>query len=217
MWAAWLLVWGRLGFRRGPAPIPLGMGRWGIGLFIEPSVRRLVAEQLGVATDDLVSAVSLRGDLAADSLDLIDLTVALEAEFAIVVPDRIVDLAGTYGELVEAIGRLIRARRESEATSADLPRVWVRIGPPAGVARGTLERTERWTPYAAETIVADALRAGHGARVDVTVASTSAAACAGVRRGFARAVEQGVELSVHAQGDVPVRVGRTSSDAAVAP
>jgi acyl carrier protein len=191
------------------------MGRWGMGLFIEPSVRRLVAERLGVCAEDLISAVSLREDLAADSLDLIDLTVALETEFAIAVPDRIMDRAGTYGELVEAIGRLILAHREAESDAAELPQVWVRIVPGTNVARGTLERADWWTPYTAEVITEDVLRAGQGARVDVTVATTSAAGCARVRRGLARAVDHGVELRVRRDDHAPAPPAAKPVDAPI--
>jgi acyl carrier protein len=215
MWAAWWSVWAARVVHRRPSPIPLGMGRWGMGLFIEPSVRRLVAERLGVRIEDLISAVSLRGDLAADSLDLIDLTVALEAEFAIAVPDRVMNRAGTYGELVEAIGRLILARREAESHAAELPHVWVRILPPKGASRGTLERADWWTPYTAELITADVRRAGYGARVDVTVSTSSSAGCARVRLGLARAVEDGVELSVRRDDRPPVPPAATPVDAPV--
>ena len=58
---------------------------------MEPHVRRLVAEHLGVGVEELVSEVSLRDDLAADSLDLVELALALEGEFPIAVPERILD------------------------------------------------------------------------------------------------------------------------------
>ncbi len=69
--------------------------------------------------EDLVSDVSLRDDLAADSLDLIELTQALEGAFAIVVPERILDGVRTYGDLVQTIGLLIRAHREAVAHGAE--------------------------------------------------------------------------------------------------
>jgi acyl carrier protein len=189
-----------------------------VGLFIEPSVRRLVAERLGVDANDLMPAVSLRGDLAADSLDLIDLTVALETTFAITVPDRVMDRAGTYGELVEAMGRLIRARRDDEAHAAECPPVCARITPRTGVSRTAIEHFEFWTPYAAQTLVDDALRAGCGARVDVTVATTSAACCARVRQSFTRAVDHGVEIHVRRDDHPPAPVvdGATATRVAVA-
>ena len=93
-----------------PRWTPAGLGKWGMDEFVEPHVRRLVAGHLGVGVEELVSGVSLRDDLAADSLDLVELAVALEGEFAIVVPERILDEVRTFGDLVRATGLLIHTR-----------------------------------------------------------------------------------------------------------
>jgi acyl carrier protein len=74
---------------------------------VEPRVRRLVSTHLGVGLEQLVADVSLRDDLAADSLDLAELALALEGTFTIVVPDRILASVRTYHDLVVATGRLI--------------------------------------------------------------------------------------------------------------
>src|SRR5437867_166931 len=154
--------------------VPAVLGRSGMELFVEPSVRALIADQLGVGTEELVAEVSLRDELAADSLDLVELAMALEAEFAIVVPERTLDQMRTYGDLVQATGLLIRTRCEEEAGGAERPlRMWVRITPPAGGSAGTLERTGWLTPYTAETVAEDALRAGDGARLELTVAAST--------------------------------------------
>src|SRR5881396_1540356 len=110
--------------------LPAVLGRWGMYEFVEPHVRRLVVEHLGVGVEELVADVSLRDDLAADSLDLVELSMALEGEFAIVVPERILDEVRTYGDLIAATNLLIRARCEAEARGAEGPaRFWVRIVP----------------------------------------------------------------------------------------
>jgi acyl carrier protein len=105
--------------------ISAGPGTWGTNEFVEPYVRRLVAEHLGVGAEELVSHVSLRDDLAADSLDLVELAVALEGEFAIVVPERVVADVHTYSDLVRATAALIRAR--CAETGAAQPPARVRI------------------------------------------------------------------------------------------
>src|SRR6266516_2096865 len=154
--------------------VPAVLGRSGMELFVEPSVRALIADQLGVGVEELVPGVSLRDDLAADSLDLVELTMALEAEFGIVVPERILDQVRTYGDLVQATGLLIRARRAAEGRAAEPPlRMWTRVVPPAGKSGGSLERAGRLTPYTAETIAEDAVRAGHGAQREVPVAASA--------------------------------------------
>jgi acyl carrier protein len=167
-------------------------------LFVECSVRRLVADHLGVGLEELVAGVSLREDLAADSLDLVELAMMLEAEFGIAVPERILDRVRTYGDLVQATGLLIRARRAAEARAAEPPlRMWARVVPPAGESAGTLERAGWLTPYAAETIAEDAVRAGHGTRLEVTVAAgTDDIGFARVRHHFTWLRERDVRVTV---------------------
>src|SRR5258705_2521689 len=55
---------------------------------VEPAVRRTVAEHLGVDAKDLAPGGSLADELAADSLDLVELALALEAQWGIPVPGR---------------------------------------------------------------------------------------------------------------------------------
>ena len=164
-------------------------------LFVEPSCRRLVADHLGVGVEQLVAGVSLREDLAADSLDLVELAMALEAEFGIVVPERLLDRVRTYGDLVRATGLLIRARRAAEVRAAEPPlRMWARR---AGKSGGSLERAGWLTPYAAETIAEDAVRAGHGPGLELTVAaSTDDVGLTRVQRQFAWLGERDVRVTV---------------------
>lgn len=190
--------------RRGryvPRGVPGTLGRWGTELFIEPSVRRLVAQHLGVGLEDLGTEVSLRDDLAADSLDLVELAMALETEFAIVVPERVLDRVRTYGDLVEATGLLIRTRCGAKTHGATTPpRVSVRIVPLAAESSGSFERTGWLTPYAAETIAEDALRAGWGTRLEVTIAASTAAGVARVQQQFAGLGERGIQVIVRDDG-----------------
>jgi len=165
--------------------------------FVEADVRRVVADCLGVGSEELGSEISLRDDLAADSLDLVELAMALEAEFAIVISERILDRVRTYGDLVETTGVLVQRRCEAEAAGAERPlRMWVRITPPAGGSAGTLERTGWLTPYTAETVAEDALRAGKGAQLEVTVAASTVAGLDRVQQQFARLGTRGVQVSV---------------------
>jgi acyl carrier protein len=173
------------------------LGRRNMNEFVEPHVRRLVAERLGVGVEELVSDVSLRDDLAADSLDLVELAMALEGEFAIVVPERILDEVRTYSDLVHTTSLLIRARCEAEARGAEPPdRIWVRIVPAGGESSGTLERTGWLTPYTAETIAEDAVAAGRGASLEVKVAASATAGLARVQHQFARLGARGVQVTV---------------------
>ena len=54
---------------------------------IEPRVKKIVAEQLGVNEADVKSESSFVNDLGADSLDTVELVMALEEEFECEIPD----------------------------------------------------------------------------------------------------------------------------------
>ena len=54
---------------------------------IEQRVKKIVAEQLGVAEDQVTNEKSFVDDLGADSLDTVELVMALEDEFHIEIPD----------------------------------------------------------------------------------------------------------------------------------
>jgi len=54
---------------------------------IEERVKKIVAEQLGVKVEEVISAASFVEDLGADSLDTVELVMALEEEFETEIPD----------------------------------------------------------------------------------------------------------------------------------
>jgi len=54
---------------------------------IEARVKSVVVEQLGVNEDEVTNAASFVDDLGADSLDTVELVMALEEEFATEIPD----------------------------------------------------------------------------------------------------------------------------------
>ncbi len=54
---------------------------------IEEQVKNIVAEQLGVKEDEVTNDASFVDDLGADSLDTVELVMALEEDFETEIPD----------------------------------------------------------------------------------------------------------------------------------
>ena len=62
-------------------------------------IRTIVVEQLGVEPADVTANASILDDLGADSLDVVELVMALEEEFDIEVPDEAVETIRTIGDM----------------------------------------------------------------------------------------------------------------------
>lgn len=70
-------------------------------------LRALIADQLGIAIDDINMDTHIINDLGADSLDLVELIMALEDEFNLVVTDEAARELYTVREISEFIEKLI--------------------------------------------------------------------------------------------------------------
>jgi acyl carrier protein len=70
---------------------------------IEPRVRKIVAEQLGVNEADVKSESSFVNDLGADSLDTVELVMALEEEFECEIPDEDAEKITTVQQAVDYV------------------------------------------------------------------------------------------------------------------
>ena len=66
-------------------------------------VRAIIAEQLGVKIEEVTDAASFVEDLGADSLDTVELVMALEEEFGIEIPDEDAEKMGSVGEAIKYI------------------------------------------------------------------------------------------------------------------
>jgi acyl carrier protein len=70
---------------------------------ISERVKSIVAEQLGAAADDVTSKASLIEDLGADSLDIVELVMALEEEYEMEIPDEDAEKIQTVEDIVTYI------------------------------------------------------------------------------------------------------------------
>ena len=70
---------------------------------IEESVIKMVAEQLGVKEEDVKSTSSFVEDLGADSLDTVELIMALEEEFDAEIPDEEAEKISTVQDAISYI------------------------------------------------------------------------------------------------------------------
>ena len=66
-------------------------------------VKKIVSEQLGVEEADVKPEASFANDLGADSLDTVELVMALEEEFGIEIPDEAAEKIATVQDAVNFI------------------------------------------------------------------------------------------------------------------
>jgi acyl carrier protein len=64
----------------------------------EDRVREIIVEQLGVSADQVKPEARFIDDLGADSLDTVELIMALEEEFNVEIPDEDAEKMATVGD-----------------------------------------------------------------------------------------------------------------------
>lgn len=72
-------------------------------------VKKIVADQLSVEPEKIVPAANFANDLGADSLDTVELVMALEEEFDIEIPDEAAEKITTVQEAVNYISDKVAA------------------------------------------------------------------------------------------------------------
>ena len=70
---------------------------------LNDKIKTIIAEQLGVKKEEVTEAAKFIDDLGADSLDTVELVMALEEEFGIEIPDEDAEKMVTVGEAVKYI------------------------------------------------------------------------------------------------------------------
>lgn len=66
-------------------------------------MKKIIVEQLGVEEDEITLESSIIDDLGADSLDIVELIMAIEEEFGIEIPDSETEKLNTVGDAVEYV------------------------------------------------------------------------------------------------------------------
>ena len=70
---------------------------------IEAKVKNIIADQLGVGEDEIKPESSFIEDLGADSLDIVELVMAMEEEFEVEIPDEEAENIKTVGDAINYI------------------------------------------------------------------------------------------------------------------
>ena len=72
-------------------------------MVVEDKIKSIIADQLGVKPEEVTPAASFVDDLGADSLDTVELIMALEEEFNIEIPDEDAEKMKTVGDAIKYI------------------------------------------------------------------------------------------------------------------
>ena len=76
---------------------------------VEEKIRKIICEQLDVPEKDVVPEASFVDDLGADSLDQVELIMAMEEEFNISIPDEDAEKIGTVQDAIDYINKASEA------------------------------------------------------------------------------------------------------------
>ena len=75
---------------------------------VEEKIKKIICEQLDVAEKDVVPEASFVDDLGADSLDQVELIMAMEEEFDVSIPDEDAEKIGTVQDALDYVKKASR-------------------------------------------------------------------------------------------------------------
>ena len=73
-------------------------------------VKKIIVDQLGVNAEQVTEEASFIDDLGADSLDTVELVMALEEEFGMEIPDEEAENIATVGQAVDVVIKKLEAK-----------------------------------------------------------------------------------------------------------
>ena len=76
---------------------------------IEERVKKIVVEQLGVKEEEVTTSASIVDDLGADSLDTVELVMALEEEFECEIPDEEAEKITSVQQAIDYVKAHVKA------------------------------------------------------------------------------------------------------------
>ena len=76
---------------------------------LEQRVSEIIVEQLGVSREDIEAESSFIDDLGADSLDIVELVMAMEEEFGVEIPEEDSEKLQTFGDAVAYLKEKLEA------------------------------------------------------------------------------------------------------------
>ena len=74
-------------------------------------IKSIIAEQLGVKLEEVTPEASFIDDLGADSLDTVELVMALEEEFGVEIPDEDAEKITTVGDAIKYIEEKMESKQ----------------------------------------------------------------------------------------------------------
>jgi len=77
---------------------------------ISEKIKGVIAEQLGVKPEEVTEQAKFVDDLGADSLDTVELVMALEEEYGVEIPDEDAEKLTTVGEAIKYIEKKIASK-----------------------------------------------------------------------------------------------------------
>jgi acyl carrier protein len=82
---------------------------------IEARVKKIVVEQLGVKEEEVTQDASFVDDLGADSLDTVELVMALEEEFETEIPDEEAEKIATIQDAINYIAHSVEEKEAKQS------------------------------------------------------------------------------------------------------